>query len=201
MIINNLQPDSLNNERELLLRIAQNNENAFADFVLRHTDRLYSYILKITKSEQWAEELVQDVWMQVWLARKDFALLENPLGYLHRMAQNRALDWIRRNKRDLKIQYFLQQQLNTDLVNPIIEKVDYDNITQLLHQSITQLPPQRRRIFELKQSGLSYEEIATQLKISKNTVRNQMVSALCTLREYLKQHEVGLFLFFCYFFL
>lgn len=187
-------------DRELLSRIANGEERAFAEFAWRHTDGLYAYILKITKSDQWAEELVQDVLVQVWLARKEFALLENPLAYLYRMAQNRSLDWIRRNKRELKAQYLIQQQLTPHAANTTAEKTDYENTRKLLVAGVEALPAQRRRIFELKQSGLSYEEIAAKLDISKNTVRNQMVSALQALRSFLQQYGEQLFLLFCYFF-
>jgi RNA polymerase sigma-70 factor (ECF subfamily) len=187
-------------DRELLSRIAAGDERAFADFVWKHTDGIYSYILKITKAEHWAEELVQDVWVQVWAARQEFAVLEQPLSYLYRMAQHRSLDWIRRNKRELKAQYLIQQQLQPRAENAVSEKIDYENTRRLLLKAIDELPAQRKRIFELKQSGLSYEEISATLHISKNTVRNQMVSALHSLRTFLQQDGEWLLLLFLKFF-
>lgn len=189
-----------NSDAELLLRIAEGDEQAFAAFVWKHTDGIYSYILKITKSDHWAEELVQDVWLQVWQLGQDFARLDNPMSYLYRMAQNRSIDWIRRNKRELKAQYFLQQQMTPQTENTIFQKADYDNTRRLLQAGIDALPAQRRRVFELKQAGLSYDEIAAELNISKNTVRNQMVSALQALRTLLQQHGEGLFLIFFWIF-
>ncbi|RXK87065.1 RNA polymerase sigma factor [Filimonas effusa] len=188
------------NEKELLSRIAENDELAFAAFMMHHTDNLYSYILKITKSDHWAEELVQDVWLQVWQGRKDFKALSHPLAYLYRIAQNRSIDWIRRNKRELKAQYLIQQQLVPHSENSFISKENFETTRRLLAAGIEALPFQRRRIFELKQSGLSYDEIAATLNISKNTVRNQMVSALQALRYLLQQHGDSLILFFFYFF-
>lgn len=184
------------NEHELLVRIADGDEQAFTSFIYEHTDRIYSYILKITKSEQWAEELVQDVWVQVWTARKEFAVLENPIGYLHRMALNRSRDWLRKNKRELELQYQLYQYLIQPASNPIFEKDAADRLKNVLQQNINSLPPQRRKIFELKQAGMSYEQIAVRLNISKNTVRNQMVSTLSTLRASLKKQLDKIIIFF-----
>jgi len=187
-------------ERELLSRIAAGDERAFADFVWTHTDGIYSYILRITKSEHWAEELTQDVWVQMWAARQHFALLENPMAYLYRMAHNRSLDWIRRNNRELKAQYLIQQHLQPQAENNIAEKSDYENTHRLLLKAIEELPQQRKKIFALKQSGLSYDEIAAALNISRNTVKNQMVSALHALRSFLQQHSEVVVLLFCNFF-
>ncbi|BAV05374.1 RNA polymerase sigma-70 factor, ECF subfamily [Filimonas lacunae] len=187
-------------QKEQLLQVAAGNERAFADFMLAHSDRLYSYILRITKNDHWAQELVQDVWLQVWLARAVFAQLDNPVAYLNRMAQNRSIDWIRRNKRELKAQYIIQQQQQSPVLNTAAENVDLETTRKLLQQAIESLPAQRRRIFEMKQEGLSYDEIAAALHISKNTVRNQMVSALHTLRTFLQEHGDVLLIFF-YFFL
>lgn len=185
----------------MLLRMAAGDQWAFADFVALHSGSLYSYIIKITKSDYWAEELVQDVWLRVWEARAEFALLENPIGYLHRMAQNRSLDWIRKHHRQLKAQYIISQQLSDadNRVNhsdSIIEQADYERTKRLLEEAIADLPAQRKRIFELRQKNLSYEQIAVKLDISKNTVRNQMVHALQALRTYLQKHTPHLFLFF-----
>ncbi len=153
-----------------------------------HTDNLYAYILKITKSDFWAEELVQDVWTQVWLNRRKIATLEDPVAYLHRMARNRSLDWIRRNKLELTWQYYLQRHMES-AADTTTEQIAHDQVHRLVQEAIHALPEQRKRIFELKyRSGFSYEQIGAVLQISKNTVRNQMVSALRSIREHLQQH-------------
>ena len=186
-------------EKEQLSGIAAGDERAFADFMLAHSDRLYSYILRVTKNDYWAQELVQDIWLQVWLARAAFAQLENPVAYLNRMAQNRCIDWIRRNKRELKAQYIIRQQQQQPVMNSAVENADFETTRKLLQQAMERLPAQRRRIFEMKQEGLSYDEIAAALHISRNTVRNQMVSALHTLRTFLQEHGDVLLIFFCFF--
>lgn len=190
------------NEKELLLRIAEGDEQAFSVFFHTYTDQLYTYILKITKSETWAEELVQDVWTQVWLNRQEMAALEKPISYLYRMARNRSLDWIRRNKLELKWQYYISIHLVDDGHDTTAELVDYENTRRLFEEAVSKLPPQRKLIFELKhRTGLSYEEIAGNLKISRHTVRNQIVSALQFIREYLRKNgDVLLSLFILIFF-
>lgn len=190
------------NEKELLRRVAAGDEQAFSVFFYAYTDQLYAYILKITKSETWAEELVQDVWAQVWLNRQEMAALDNPVSYLYRMARNRSLDWIRRNKLELKWQYYISIHLVDDRQDTTTERVDYENTRRLFEEAVSKLPPQRKLIFELKhKTSLSYEEIAAKLGISKHTVRNQIVSALQFIREYLRRYgDVLLSLFILTFF-
>jgi len=188
-------------EKELFLHTAEEDQEAFSALFHLHTDSLYSYILKITKSDIWAVELVRDVWTQVWLHRRKILALPDPVAYLHRMARNRSLDWIRRNKLALKWQYYVQRSLGTDGVDTTAEQVDHNQVYRLVQEAIHALPEQRKRIFELKyQLGCSYEEIGAELQISKNTVRNQVVSALRFIREHLRRHgDLLLCLIWCCF--
>ena len=180
--------------------MAKGDEQAFSAFIYQHTDSIYSYVLRITRSEQWAEEIVQDIWLQVWMAREYIAGLDNPMGYLYKMAQNRSLDWIRRNKRELQLQYQLGQHLTPVSYDPASEKAGADKISQLLTKGIQELPPQRKQVFELRLAGLNYEQIAAEMGISKNTVRNQVVSALASLRELLRKNgELSVLIFFYFF--
>jgi RNA polymerase sigma factor (sigma-70 family) len=89
-------------EKDLYAQIAGGNEQAFNQFFLLHTDALLGYLLKITKSDIWAEELIQEVWVQFWTNRSHISQLENPLSYLYTIARNKAFDWIRKNKTELK---------------------------------------------------------------------------------------------------
>ncbi|MBX2924342.1 MAG: sigma-70 family RNA polymerase sigma factor [Chitinophagaceae bacterium] len=188
-------------EKKLFEHIAEGDEEAFAVLFHLRTDSLYTYILKITKSDIWAEELVQDVWTQVWLNRRKLSTLEDPVSYLHRIARNRSLDWIRRNKLELKWLYYLQRNLHNDGADTTAQRIDHDQAQRLVQKAIHALPERRKRIIELKyRLGCSYEQIGAELQISKNTVRNQIVSALRSIRDHLRQHgDLLLYLICCCF--
>lgn len=178
--------------------MAEQEQEAFSSLFHLHTDRLYTYILKITKSDIWAEELVRDVWAQVWQNRRKIFALEDPVPYLNRMARNRSLDWLRRNKLELKWQYYLQRSLDTNCADTTTEQIDHDHAYRLVQEAIHVLPQQRKRIFELRyRLGHSYDQIGAELQISKNTVRNQVVSALRSIREHLRQHGDLMLYFIC----
>lgn len=174
-------------DSELFRLIGIGDTGAFTQIFNRYSERLYAYALKISKSEIWAEEIVQDVWTQIWINHAEFSNLENPSAYLFRTARNRCLDWLRRNKLEVRLQYYLVQ--NTQSIrNTTEQQVEYRYSSRLIDEAIQTLPSQRKVIFELKHmAGMSYEEVAETLKISKNTVRNQMISALKTIRQHLRE--------------
>lgn len=174
-------------EKELFRLTGCGDSYAFTVLFNRYTDQLFSYILKLTKSDIWAEEIVQDVWTQVWIKRKLIGSVEDPLSYLYRIATNKAVDWMRHNRLDIKVAHYLKKNASV-VTNDTEEQVEFNQCRQVLMEAIHRLPAQRGLVFRLKNiEGLSYAEIADRLHISKNTVRNQMVKSLQAIRDHLKQ--------------
>ena len=192
-----MMDQSVRDDKELFILAARGNVDAFTKLFNTYSEVLYSYVIKILKSDIWAEEIVQEVWTQVWLKKEEIGEMDNPVGYIHRMASNKTIDWIRRNRLDLKAQYHLaleSSQLNKNITQ---EQMDFNNSTESIRTAINNLPEQRKKVFQLKYlEGLSYDEIALHLQISKNTVRNQMVKALQAVRDHLKANDnLVIFLF------
>ncbi|WP_298710219.1 sigma-70 family RNA polymerase sigma factor, partial [Chitinophaga sp.] len=153
--------------------------------------------LKLLKSEFWAEEIVQEVFTQLWRNRQQLAAVEAPVAYLYRMTANRSLDRIRRDALEVRMQYAVNKALHGDPDIFQENKYDLKFVERLISEAIGRLPDQGRRIFELQQKeGLSYQEIADRLGLSKNTVRNHMVKNLQVIRTYMRQHgEIPVLLF------
>lgn len=137
------------------------------------------------KSEFWAEDIIQVVFTQLWQNRAGLTKVEMPSSYLYRMVTNKARDRMRSAEREVKMQYWLASQAEAESEN----KANKEEMHQLLSKAVDTLPPQRREVYQLKyQQQLSYEEIAAQLSISRNTVRNHMTKALEDIRAYMIQH-------------
>jgi len=142
------------------------------------------------KSEFWAEEIVQEVFTQIWTSRGKLAEIESPAAYLFKITANRCLDRIRRQELEIKMQYLVNKTLNREANTFQENSYDLDLIEKLIKEAVQRLPAQGKLVFELhRNEGLSYQEIVDQLQISKNTVRNHMVKALHFIRSYL--HEKG----------
>lgn len=191
---------STNKDQALFLQIAKGDESAFTEIFNKYSNLLYWHAYKLLHSEFWAEETVQDVFLQLWTTKDHLKQVDSPQSYLYKLVANKAFDKIRRQELEVKMQYFVQQQLHPEDDMDANAKADKQNREQLFEAAIQSLPEQRRLIFRLKyQQDLSYEEIATQLNISRHTVRNQMAAALKSVRTYLlDKTDLLLLLISCY---
>lgn len=186
-------------ERELFALISRNDEQAFTAIYLRYADKLYLHVAKLLKEDSWAEEIVQDVFVKLWQVRNTLAEIENPSAYLYRIAANRTMDYLKHRAVEIKAQYQVSLHAESSQRNDTQEQLDFRISDQLLKRAMKDLTAQKQLIFKLKhEEGQSYEEIARQLKLSKNTVRNHLTEALQTIRTYLLQKGIFLLIFLHY---
>lgn len=178
-------------EKELLRRIAEGDESAFAVIFHRYKSVLFDYGTKITKSHTAAEELVQECFVKLWLARENLPAIDNPVGYLHIMARNAGIDYLRRLSLDVGLQKKVWAGI-CETENSTLQKVQVSETQRLIDEAVAQLPPQQRAVFLLSRyEGLNYEQIGGQLGIANNTVKNHLVKALKFIKEYLGKKYGG----------
>ena len=172
----------------LIRRLVKGDENAFKKVYAAYYDKLYSYCLRFVKSEELAREILQDVFVKLWSHREHINPALSLNAYLYKITRNHTLDFLKKVARDhqLKEELMLSVALSH---NQEENNLIYAEYNALANQAIQHLPMQRRLIFQLsRRDGLSYEEIANTLGISKNTVKVQMLRALKSIREYLQMH-------------
>ena len=173
------------NEKDLFRQIADGDESAFAVIFHRYKSPLFDYGMKITKSQVAAEELVQECFIKLWLSRQNLPSIDNPVGYLHTMARNAGVDYLRRLSLDAGLQQKVWAGIS-ETENPILQKVQVSETQRLIDEAVAQLPDQQRAVFMLSRyEGLNYEQIGLQMGIAGNTVKNHLVKALKFIREYL----------------
>ena len=176
------------NEAELFTNLAAGDEEAF-DFIYRHySKRLFFYVQKLVKTPELTEELIQEIFVQVWVNRSVFSNVQFPSSYLFSMANRQALKYLKKIASDARI---LKQiaSYTESFRNETEEQVSLRESIETIELAVAQLPTQRRLIWELSRNeGLSHEQIADKLSISKNTVKNQMVHTLKHIRSYLERH-------------
>ena len=175
-------------DKELFARISEGNEKAFGEIFYRYTAKISPFLTNFLHGDLWTEEIIQDVFMKLWQKRERLTEVEHPAAYIYQIASNRALDYIKKNGRDIKLQYYLAQNQPATAVNQTESDVNYRLADALIKEAIHSLPPQRRKVYEMaREQGLSHDEISEILGISRHTVRNQVAEALQEIRLYLTE--------------
>ena len=177
-------------DSELMKCLQKGDQIAFKQIFNRYQDKLLFYTFAIVKSKGAAKDIVQETFIKLWTNREKLDPDRSLSGFLHTIARNMALNYLKRAGYDQKLRERIWEK-----IQEIQQRVETEEMlfgresSELVQQAIRQLPPRRKQIFKLsREKGLTHQEIASQLDISPNTVKNQIVSALKEIRTYLKRH-------------
>lgn len=193
MSTNNIQRD-----RILFNRIAEGDNAAFRTLFDLYYESLRINAYRMLSSEFWAEEVAQEVLTKVWTGKEELTAIENPAGWLFRISANECLGQIRRRAREIQSQYLMQAALQGNDSVEIQPDHDVTLLRQLINKAVAQLPGQQKLTYKMKQEDeLSYKEIANQLGISPNTVRNHLIQAYQFIRKYIQDYGDFFSLFVC----
>jgi RNA polymerase sigma-70 factor (ECF subfamily) len=178
-----LKSQLLHNETESLKLIASGDQKEFAILIETYGPRVYSHVLTYIKDAARAEEITQDIFMNVWNHREQLPSVQNFQGYLFVLTRNRTISAFR--ERITRYNEALKDELETR-VDPA-KLLEYRELSDVLQRGMDQLPARRKEIFLLSRfGGKTYEEIAAQLKISKSAVNKNIIEALVFLRTFLR---------------
>lgn len=168
--------------------LATGSEYAFAKIFERYHGRIYAAAFRILKSREFAEEVVQEVFLKVWSRRIAFADVKNLEAFLVTCGRNLTIELFRRRNREVEraYKYASRQQSSENTTESVIIEGELE---QLLQQAISRLTPRERTAYELSRvEGLSHRDIAAKLNISANRVNNLIKAATKSIREDLKPH-------------
>lgn len=180
--------ETVYNEKELLKQVAGGDAIAFTTLFNHYQAKIFSISWKLTGVKAAAEDVVQEVFLKLWIHRNKLSEIENFSAYLNTVTSNHVLNMLR------KVAYehsFLKEMLATEFPSSTdtLSMVSYNELQDLLHRAIAQLPPQQRKVYQLsRDEGLKYEEIAERLQIARSTVKTHMTEALRSIKNYL-QHK------------
>jgi len=149
---------------------------------------LMRYCKRLLKDEAGSEDVVHDIFLQLWERRDSLNMISSFSGYLHTLAQNRILNIFRQF--DVHSRFTRHILMNRkDATSETEDSVIENDYAKLLNKAIESLSPRQKEIFQLSRiQGLTYKEISELTQISVDTVQEHASLALKKLREYLKQH-------------
>lgn len=189
----------IHNENALFIGISEGDEAAFSACYSAYGRMLMPFLIRLVGSRDAAEEIIQEVFLKVWLHRDRLAEVDNPKSWLFRVAANTGRNWLKKKMIQEQHQLVHQQQ-SVPQNGSEPEWLDLKRVTEIVQQTILSFPPQRKRIYQMsREEGLKPAEIAARLELSVSTVKNTLLSAVRTIRE--KIEEAGLLGAMIFFFL
>ena len=177
--------DTLMDEREVVLRLIDGDEEAFCELYAAYKNRLLYFALKFVKSHEFAEDIFQDAFTVVWQTRRFINPEASFSSYLYTIVRNRILNQLRdmANEDQLKEQILSQA---IDSTNETNNHILLNDLKEIIARALEQLTPRQREVFKMsRELRMSHKEIAEKLQIPVRTVEDHIYKTLTELRKVL----------------
>lgn len=189
-LIIKMQPHQVKKLDLLLLKVSSGDENAFEELLKFYDDQLNGYIMSITRSQSLTEEMVQDVFLKIWLNRESLTEIDSFKSYLFVIARNHTFDCLKQiNRKRKREKEWLNIVVNTPL-NDYIEPTT-DQSQEKINEAVSLLPPQQKKIYFLRSEGAKPQEIAEELSISIGTVKKHLALSIRFLKNRIRTGGAG----------
>lgn len=181
---NRLSTNQTYDEKALLLRIAKGDETAFEELMRVHHVGVYHAVYRLSGDRWMAEEVVQDLFLKVWLKRTTLPEVVHFRAWLNTIAENMALNAIKqslRKKNDVKswVADFYTE------VNAGDAASGENHLADILQEAVQRLSPRQRETYILiKEQGYKREEAALRMNVSAETVKTHLEQAMRNIRAY-----------------
>lgn len=177
-------------EQSWLEALRLGDETALRPIFERYYAPLLTDVYRLIPDEDTCQDLVQDVFVELWRKRAELEIRGPLRPYLRRAAVNRAINFIKTRRRYiLDTPDELARTAADTSAQDIRHKEEQDSLETALHAAVDNLPEKCRLVFSLSRfEQLSHRQIAEQLGISVKTIENQITKALKLLRETLVRH-------------
>ncbi len=165
--------------------------SAFEVIFFRYSEKVYAYVLSISKEPFVAEEVTQKVFIRLWEKRMLLSSVTSLSPLLFTMSYNAMVDIYRQRYSDdsKAVNWYTDHEKYEE--DPTEFKVEFNNLREIIERALMSLPEKRQVIFRLaKEHGFKYKEIAEILGVSVKTVENQMNAALKSIRKVLDAYEI-----------
>ncbi|MEO5998873.1 MAG: sigma-70 family RNA polymerase sigma factor [Chitinophagaceae bacterium] len=175
-------------DEEVIFQIAQGDEIAFAKLFELYRDRIYSIAFKLTHTTTVAEEIVQDVFLKIWLKRSSLLTIQDFSAYFFVVTRNYAFKALRDIARNYSTTIFSEESQETadnDFQDYLADK----EYSLLLQKAVNRLPGQQKDVYRLtKEQGLKREEVARLLHVQPETVKSHLAQAMKNIRHFCLVH-------------
>ena len=191
--VKSLEGSHSNTVKELLLRVSEGDELALEQLIFDYSQKVFFHALTFVRSWHQAEEIVQDIFLRVWQKRDRLSLVEDWDKYLYVLSRNVLINALQKKARPFDPN--TPDEVEDTMLRPD-DRYANKELGLLLRKAITQLPEQKRLVFEMiHHEGLSQEEVGRKIGIAPRTVRWNLVSAINEIKDFLHRHAGDALLF------
>ena len=153
-----------------------------------HFERLYRYAFSITKNKQLAEDVVAEVFANIWSKKPDYTIIRGLSAYLHVAVKHQAIRLASQNLPRFSYLAYDESLSVSDAVDPESLLMSKE-LEQILAQVISNLPPHGKLVYDFSRNqGYSHQQIAEELGISKRTVESHLHQVLKKMKEALQAY-------------
>jgi len=180
----------VNNLLTIQRGIANGNELMLEELYKLFHKKLMHFSRVITRSNEIAEEVVDDVFVKLWNKRNKVSEIENLTVYLYIAIKNQSLNALSRKAQQLVSESFdyLDIEIEEAIGDPALLMIT-EEMMHRMQKAVDDLPPRCKMVFKLvREDGLSYKEVGAILKISPKTVDAQMMIAVKQISEKVKMY-------------
>ncbi len=191
------RPISGTDDNSVLLKVAAGDSVAFAELVKHRWQKVLQHALTFVKSYQVAEELTQDVFIQLWEKREKLTEVKSFDNYLFIVSRNLIITHIR--KKLVETSTLKEQKLEEMFFKPD-EQFEFKELVSIIQEGADLLTEPRRSVFLLSRiEGKDSDFISAELGIAKRTVRWHLAEALNFLRTYIHNQYISSILVILFF--
>lgn len=185
-------------EKEILSQVATGDELAFSALLKKYHQLLGTYVLRFTRSRELTEEIVQDVFMKIWVNKEMLTTVADFRAYLFVLTKNHVLNCLKKQARERLLTTSLDAlPVIPDVRDPLTTNTHYE----LIDEAIDQLPPQQQKVYLMsRHERLKYAEIALRLNISRETVKKYLQISSDSIAAYIRNKLVNKTLFILFYF-
>lgn len=178
-------------EEKLVQLLREGSKDAFVQIYDTYWQALFNHAYKRLPQKEIVQELIQDLFTELWQKRKNVFIHTSLPAYLHQSLKYKILNHIKAEMVRGKYVDFMQNQ-SPQYSDEVEKSLFFSELKRALKREVALLSPQSKRVYQLKhEQGLSYDEISQHLKISVSTVEKHMIKALKTIRENLKEYAIS----------
>lgn len=159
----------------------------FDETYRQYRHKVYQHALSLTRSQSASEDILQEVFIKIWLMKHELSEIENIEAFLFIVTRNFSTSYLRRQRTERK--NFQTYQLTQP---KYVQPDEPDEVYDCISDAIESLAPQQKLVYKLGRNyGWKREKIALSLKLSPLTVKAHMQNALRSLKKSIQERMVG----------